>query len=127
MLYCLGKIWNDHGQTHIAISDVSMDQVTGFISVNTMSERRMVNQTGLDGRYGIHVVYPLLMQLQGEDTLEYLKVDAAKRREAFEKQLGLKFWLLTRKWKSVRFTRLFERRRILFSWRPVVVLSEADS
>jgi thiol-disulfide isomerase/thioredoxin len=40
---------------------------------------------------------------------------------------GQEVWLLTRKWKSVRFTRLFERRRILFSWRPVVVLSEADS
>lgn len=91
MLYCLGKIWNDHGQTHIAISDVSMDQVTGFISANTMSERRMVNQTGLDGRYDIHVVYPLQMQLQGEDMLEYMKVDAARRRKAFEKQLGLKF------------------------------------
>jgi hypothetical protein len=67
----------------------------------------------------IHVIY-------GDETVlaKALKFDYAN---------GLSFWLhkkirlLTRKWKSVRFTRLFERRRILFSWRPVVVLSEADS
>jgi peptidoglycan/LPS O-acetylase OafA/YrhL len=32
------------------------------------------------------------------------------------------YWLLARKWESVRFTRLSEKRRIRFSWRPSVAL-----
>jgi hypothetical protein len=32
------------------------------------------------------------------------------------------FGLLARKWESVRFTRLSEKRRIRFSWRPSVAL-----
>jgi hypothetical protein len=35
--------------------------------------------------------------------------------------------LLARKWKSERFTRLSEKRRIRFSWRPAVVLSAVGS
>ena len=35
--------------------------------------------------------------------------------------------LLARKWESVRFTRLSEKRRIRFSWRPAAVLSAAGS
>ena len=37
------------------------------------------------------------------------------------------YWLLARKWESVRFTRLFEKRRIRFSWRLAVALSAAGS
>ncbi len=37
------------------------------------------------------------------------------------------FWFLARKWKSVRFTRLSEKRRSWFSWRPAAVLSTAGS
>jgi hypothetical protein len=41
--------------------------------------------------------------------------------------LTLKCRLLARKWESVRFTRLFEKRRIRFSWRLAVALSAAGS
>lgn len=89
-LYCGGQEWDDHDKSHHAISDVSMDQLAGFLSDVVISDRRIVNQTGLDGRYDIHIVYPAMLQASGQGLMDYIFAEAAKRRQEFEKQLGIR-------------------------------------
>ncbi len=86
-LYCGGVGWFDHGQAHDAISDVSMDEMASFIGSASMSDRSVVNRTGLTGRYDMHIVHGTNLPPTGVDWREY-SYDVFQA--AVQKQLGLK-------------------------------------
>jgi uncharacterized protein (TIGR03435 family) len=86
-LYCGGLAWGDHGQVHYAISDVSMDEAASFLGGNSGADRSVVNQTGLSGRYDIHIAFDKGESLSGEEWQEYAH---DRIREALKKELGLK-------------------------------------
>lgn len=85
---CGGTAWSVGNTMHFAISDVTMDQAVSFLGGAFLSDRRVVNRTGLSGRYDIHFAYVQGDPPTWEDWAEFAH---ERCREEIEKQLGVKF------------------------------------